>query len=105
MEKITLNVQGMSCGHCKAAVETAVKELGEAEANVNLEAGTVEVTYDPATVNVSQVKEAIEDAGYDVAYTSGLGGVYLLVDEFCTWLHEEKQLGMDCHLCGVAFFF
>jgi copper chaperone len=68
METITLNVQGMSCGHCKSAVETALKELvGVETASVNLEAGIVEVNYDAQQVNVSTLKEAIEEAGYDVA--------------------------------------
>jgi copper chaperone len=65
VEKTTLHVQGMSCGHCKAAIESAVKEVG-AEARVNLEAGTVDVIYDPSAVNLQTVKAAIEDAGYDV---------------------------------------
>jgi copper chaperone len=68
MENITLNVQGMSCGHCKAAVETALKEIvGVENATVNLEAGNVEVSYDPQKATVSTMKEAIEEAGYDVA--------------------------------------
>ena len=67
MEKTTLNVQGMSCGHCKAAIESAVKEAGAADVTVNLEAGTVEVAYDTAKVDLQKVKDAIEDAGYDVA--------------------------------------
>ena len=67
MENITLKVEGMSCGHCKSAVESALKEAGAAEATVNLEAGTVAVSYDAAKVDVPKMKEAIEDAGYDVA--------------------------------------
>lgn len=67
MEKTTLNVQGMSCGHCKAAIESAVKEVGASDVTVNLEAGTVDVTYDTAKVGLQKVKDAIEDAGYDVA--------------------------------------
>ncbi|QXE00998.1 copper chaperone CopZ [Terribacillus sp. DMT04] len=66
MEK-TLNVQGMSCGHCKASVEGALQKLdGVSAADVNLEAGTVVVSYDEANVTVDTMKEAIEDQGYDV---------------------------------------
>ncbi|SDM82021.1 copper chaperone CopZ [Sediminibacillus halophilus] len=66
MEK-TLNVQGMSCGHCKTAVEGALKNLdGVSTAEVNLEAGKVDVTYDDAKVSFDDMKEAVEEQGYDV---------------------------------------
>jgi copper chaperone len=66
MEKQTLKVMGMSCGHCKGAVEDALKEIGVTEAAINLEAGTVDVTFDPQKVTLGQMKEAIEEAGYDL---------------------------------------
>ncbi|WP_202077601.1 copper chaperone CopZ [Caldalkalibacillus salinus] len=66
MEK-TLNVQGMTCGHCKMSVEGALKELdGVSLAEVNLEAGNVDVTFDESKVNVDAMKEAIEEQGFDV---------------------------------------
>ncbi|WP_027726189.1 copper chaperone CopZ [Tuberibacillus calidus] len=67
MEKKTLNVQGMTCGHCKMAVEGALKKLdGVSSAEVNLEAANVAVTYDESKVTVEAMKEAIEDQGYEV---------------------------------------
>ena len=67
MVKKTLNVQGMTCGHCKMAVEGALKKLdGVSNAEVNLEAANVEVTYDESKVTVEAMKEAIEDQGYEV---------------------------------------
>ncbi|GAB3044140.1 copper chaperone CopZ [Virgibacillus ainsalahensis] len=67
MEK-TLNVQGMSCGHCKMSVEGALNKLdGVSAAEVNLEAGNVDVTFDESKVNVETIKEAVEDQGYDVS--------------------------------------
>ncbi|MFD2629058.1 copper chaperone CopZ [Oceanobacillus kapialis] len=66
MEK-TLNVQGMSCGHCKMSVENALKEIdGVSVAEVNLEAGKVDVTFDDSKVAVETMKDAIEEQGYDV---------------------------------------
>lgn len=57
----------MSCGHCKAAVEKALKKIsGVQEAVVNLEAKNVKVAYDGAVVSVEAMKEAISDAGYQV---------------------------------------
>lgn len=67
MMTITLHVQGMTCGHCKAAVTTALQQLeGVRRVDVHLEQGTVDVEYDEATVTVEQLKTAIEDQGYDV---------------------------------------
>lgn len=66
--KETLNVQGMTCGHCKMSVEGALKKLeGVTDAEVNLDAGQVDVTFDDSKVNVPAMKEAIEDQGYDIA--------------------------------------
>lgn len=63
----TLNVQGMTCGHCKMSVEGALNKLdGVSEAEVNLETGKVDVTFDEAKVNVDAMKEAVEEQGYDV---------------------------------------
>jgi copper chaperone len=64
----TLNVEGMSCGHCKAAVESELNKLsGVQRTNADVESGTVEVTYDEATVTTEDLKGAIEEAGYTVA--------------------------------------
>lgn len=68
METKTLDVKGMSCGHCKMSVEGALNGLdGVSAANVDLDAGKVEVTYDETKVSLENMKEAVEDQGYDVA--------------------------------------
>ncbi len=65
MKHVTLTVEGMSCGHCVSAVEGAVKKLG-ASGKVDLSAKTVEIAFDGNQVSLEQLKEAIEDQGYDV---------------------------------------
>lgn len=68
MEKITLNVKGMSCGHCVKAVEGSVGELdGVNKVQVDLKAGTVDVEYNSEAVSLEAIKETIDDQGYDVA--------------------------------------
>ncbi|UJL47128.1 copper chaperone CopZ [Virgibacillus sp. NKC19-16] len=68
MEQKTLDVQGMTCGHCKMSVEGALNELdGVSAAEVNLKSGKVDVTFDESKVNVETLKEAVEDQGYDVS--------------------------------------
>ncbi|MCA1031560.1 copper chaperone CopZ [Bacillus timonensis] len=68
MEKVTLNVSGMSCGHCVKAVEGSVGELsGVTSVKVNLSEGTVDVEFNSSEVTIDAIKEAIDDQGYDVA--------------------------------------
>ena len=63
----TIQVEGMSCEHCKSAVSGALNNLeGVSQADVNLETGTVDVNYDEAKVDDVTMTEAIEDQGYDV---------------------------------------
>lgn len=67
MEKVTLNVEGMSCGHCVKSVEGSVRKLpGVSNVKVSLENGTVDVEYNAAELGVDKIKEAIDDQGYDV---------------------------------------
>lgn len=67
MQNITLQVQGMSCGHCVKSVEGSVGALaGVNEVKVNLAEGLVEVAFDEAQVSVDQIKETIDDQGYEV---------------------------------------
>ncbi|WP_152656545.1 copper chaperone CopZ [Oceanobacillus sp. CFH 90083] len=68
MENITLNVQGMSCGHCVNSIEGNVGELDGVESvKVHLEDGKVDVTFNSEKVNVKEITEVIEEQGYDVA--------------------------------------
>ncbi|BBK27238.1 copper chaperone [Staphylococcus arlettae] len=63
----TIQVEGMSCDHCKQAVEGALTKLsGVSTAKVDLTAGNVQVDYDNDQVEVTDMKSAIEDQGYDV---------------------------------------
>ncbi len=67
MEKVTLNVEGMSCGHCVKAVETSVGALnGVSSVKVDLENKKVDVEFIEADVTVDDIKEAIDDQGYEV---------------------------------------
>jgi copper chaperone len=63
----TLQVQGMTCNHCKMAVTNALQELeGVNRVEVHLEKGTVDVDYDEMKISLDKLKEAIEEQGYDV---------------------------------------
>lgn len=67
MEKVTLQVAGMSCGHCVKTIEGSVGELtGIVNVKVNLEKGSVDVEYNPKDVSLDKIKDTIDDQGYDV---------------------------------------
>lgn len=67
MEKVTLNVSGMSCGHCVKAIEGSVGELkGVSNVKVHLDNGTVDVEFNSSEVSLDSIKETIDDQGYDV---------------------------------------
>jgi copper chaperone len=57
-------IQGMSCGHCVAAVEKALKEVKGLK-DVKVEVGKAEFTLS-GKADAASVKKAIEEAGYDV---------------------------------------
>ncbi|XEC97353.1 cation transporter [Paenibacillus tarimensis] len=65
MQNVTLNVQGMSCGHCVNSIEGTLKSLG-AEGKVDLGKGTVTIGYDENKLSLDAIKEAIEEQGYEV---------------------------------------
>ncbi|HVH10486.1 MAG TPA: cation transporter [Gemmatimonadales bacterium] len=65
MATLKLRVSGMSCGHCQAKVERALKEAaGVYSAIVDLEAGEAEVDFDDDSATTDQLISAIERAGY-----------------------------------------
>lgn len=67
VQKTTLNVTGMSCGHCVKAVEESVAKLsGVNDVKVDLESSSVEIAYESDKVNLQQITDTIEDQGYDV---------------------------------------
>lgn len=66
METTRIKVEGMTCGGCVASVKRALQQIeGVATVDVSLDQAQARVEYDPARVNESQLRTAIEDAGFD----------------------------------------
>ncbi|MFG6148128.1 copper chaperone CopZ [Halobacillus sp. B23F22_1] len=64
--ELTLEVNGMSCGHCEKSVKDALNALeGVHGVSVDLTSGKVGVAFDEAYVTKSMMKEAIEAQGYE----------------------------------------
>jgi len=63
----TISVPEIHCDHCKASIEGALAPLdGVQRALVDVDAKSVTVEYDDATVDHAALVTAIEDQGYDV---------------------------------------
>lgn len=66
MEKV-IGVNGMTCGHCKKAVEDALNGLaGINTVAVDLDEGNVTVNFNEDVVTLGEIRSEIEDQGYDV---------------------------------------
>lgn len=67
MANISLKIKGMSCQHCVMSITKALKGLkGVKDVKVSLEKGNAEIDYEDSIVTLSQMKEAVSDAGYTV---------------------------------------
>ena len=67
MKNKSLIIKGMTCASCAKAVERHVgKVTGVNSANVNLATEKLNVEYDEALTDISNIYEAIRNAGYDV---------------------------------------
>jgi copper chaperone len=65
MTTATFRIEGMSCGHCQAAVTKALRGVpGVVHAEVSLEKGEATVTYDPAQVGAKELEASVDEAGY-----------------------------------------
>ena len=66
MATITLNIDGMTCGGCVKSVTKVLNDLdGVRSATVSLENKNAQVEFDEDKIQVAQLVEAVEDAGYD----------------------------------------
>ncbi|AZV38419.1 copper chaperone [Komagataeibacter xylinus] len=69
MEKLTLNIQGMTCDGCAAKVQRALEGVdGVSMVEVSLEQGKAFVTYDTRSTNLEELYAAVDDAGFDAGY-------------------------------------
>ncbi|MHC1734619.1 MAG: heavy metal translocating P-type ATPase [Erysipelotrichaceae bacterium] len=65
VRNVSLDIEGMTCASCSAAVERALKKQnGVTLASVNLATNKATVSYDPAIIKMQALKKAVENAGY-----------------------------------------
>jgi len=71
-ETTILKIGGMTCAMCVKAIQNALSELdGMLEADVNLGTEKATVTYNRALISITDMKHAIEEAGYQYLGVEG----------------------------------
>jgi Cu+-exporting ATPase len=74
-EKVTIKVGGMSCAMCVKAIEDVLSKLdGVSTVTVNLASEKAYVTYNPKMVTVEDMKNAINELGYQYLGVEGETG-------------------------------
>lgn len=64
LKETNLRIIGMSCGHCIEKMEKVLQDFG---VSGKVKLGSISFTYDENQVSLEEVKDAIEDLGYDIA--------------------------------------
>ncbi len=65
MDKLTMQITGMTCGHCVAGVTRALKGVPGVTVD-QVAIGTASVAYDPTATTSADITTAVEEEGYHV---------------------------------------
>ncbi|XP_010260635.1 PREDICTED: copper-transporting ATPase RAN1 [Nelumbo nucifera] len=98
MKRIQVRVTGMTCAACSNSVESALTGIhGVVRASVALLQNKADVVFDPNFVKDEDIKNAIEDAGFEAE---------ILLDSNISQIKSQKTLvgqfrigGMTCAAC------
>ncbi|WP_147819090.1 heavy metal translocating P-type ATPase [Salidesulfovibrio onnuriiensis] len=84
MSKAQANIKGMHCAACSARIERVVGGMeGVRDVNVNLAAESMDLSFDPDSLNIAEVGNRIKALGFEAEFVSdretldlGLGGMH-----------------------------
>jgi copper chaperone len=68
MEKLTIAIEGMTCGHCIRQVDGALRRLEGVQVQA-VRVGEAFVAYDPTSVSEKEIAQAIHGLGYQTKST------------------------------------
>jgi copper ion binding protein len=68
MQQLTLQIDGMSCNHCVAAVKQALGELPGVTVE-NVVVGQAVISFEPDKSTTADITDALADAGYEAHTT------------------------------------
>ncbi|MBC8757102.1 heavy-metal-associated domain-containing protein [Kordia sp. YSTF-M3] len=81
-----------NCGMCKTTIEKAAKSVdGVAEATWDIKKKSIQVSYDAAKANETDLREAIADAGYDTDKEKGNKLAYKKLPKCCQYSSEMEM--------------
>lgn len=64
---VSFNISGMTCSSCAQRIEKSLRaKEGVVEANVNFAAEKVTIKYNPARINIPELKRTVRDSGYEI---------------------------------------
>lgn len=95
-QMVMINVEGMTCNSCVQTIEKNISKLGGVQSiSVSLAAKTAQVRYSPGKVTAEQLREAIDDMGFDAC---------LIGDDVCSLNKDVRTAmisveGMTCMSC------
>jgi copper chaperone len=70
MERLQMEIEGMTCGHCVGAVKRALAGLADVSI-VSISVGGADVAYDAAKADAQTILEMVSGAGYPARATAG----------------------------------
>ena len=73
MQRLTLHIEGMSCGHCLNAVNRALAALPGVQVE-SVRMGRAELRFDASITAASRIEAAVADAGYRASGTAAEAG-------------------------------
>lgn len=117
MATTTLKVEGMTCGACTSAIESGFEGVaGVGNVSISLVMERAVIQHDPETISADQVKEIIEDRGFDAdVLSTDLPSTQTTEDHFLSDSEDEDETpatgistttlsvgGMTCGACTSA---
>ncbi len=66
MENIELKIEGMHCEGCSSRLTRVLNAIEGVRAEVSLEEKTAKIEYDENATTLEEIKEAIQDAEFEV---------------------------------------
>ncbi|MFC6755628.1 copper ion binding protein [Halomicroarcula sp. GCM10025894] len=92
---IRLELTGMSCANCSGTIEDRVGELeGVSSVDANYATDEGSVTYDPDQVSLSDIVDAVHDAGYGVDTETATIGITDMTCSNCAQTNTEALVGV-----------
>jgi Cu+-exporting ATPase len=117
MATTTLKVEGMTCGACTSAIESGFQGVGGVgNVSISLVMERAVIQHDPETISAEQIKEIIEDRGFDAdVLSTDLPATHTTDDHFLSDSEDEDDVsstniatttlsvaGMTCGACTSA---